>query len=203
MQTIALLSNKGGAGKTTVAINLAVAASIAGYSSVLVDTDPQSSSSQWADSRETDEPVVVSTQPSRLEKVLETANKAEADYCFIDTAPHSETGALKAARAADFCLIPIRPTILDIRAVGLTLEMLELVRKPSALVINAIPTKGLSIDAENALSEVNVELCPIKLWQRVAYMHSLTGGLGVMEYEKTGKAANEINRLFQWLNIHV
>jgi chromosome partitioning protein len=203
MKTIALLSNKGGAGKTTIAINLAIAAVLEGQQVALIDVDPQGSSAQWGDSREAEEPAVVSVQASRLDKVLDAAKDSGADWCFIDTAPHSEATALKAARAADYCIIPVRPAILDLRAVSLTIDMLAIVQTPSALLINSVPTKGLALDGEKALNSLDAQTCPVHIWQRVAYMHSLTAGLGVMEYEPSGKASTEIKRLYQWLRTQV
>lgn len=198
MQVISLVSNKGGAGKTTLAINLAVAASLDGYQVALIDLDPQASASQWGDSREAPEPAIVSVQAARLTPVLEAAKGSGADFCFIDTAPQSESAALAAARASTLCLIPVRPAILDLRAIALTLDMLQLVAARRAVVVNAIPTKGLGIEATGALDSLGCALGP-PIWQRVAYMHSLTAGLGVQEYEPEGKAAEEIRQLFSWL----
>lgn len=198
MQVISLVSNKGGAGKTTLAINLAVAASLEGHQTALIDLDPQGSSAQWGDSREAPEPVIVSVQAPRLKTVLEAAEGSGAEFCFIDTAPHSESASLAAARASNLCLVPVRPAILDLRAIALTLDMLQLVAAKRAIVLNSIPTKGLALEATNALSGLGCSLGPT-VWQRVAYMHSLTAGLGVTEYEPEGKAAGEIRLLFDWL----
>lgn len=198
MQIVSLISQKGGAGKTTLAINLAVAAGLAGYQAALIDLDPQASSGQWGDSREAPEPAIVSVPAARLTQVLEAAKGSGADFCFIDTAPHSESASLAAARASDLCLVPVRPAILDLRAIALTLDMLQLVKASRAIVLNSIPTKGLGAEATAALTALGCPLGP-SVWQRVAFMHSLTAGLGVQEYEPEGKAAGEIRSLFSWL----
>ena len=88
MKTLAVISQKGGAGKTTLAIHLAVAAEMAGKQTALIDIDPQASAASWGDSREKPTPAVVSTQPSRLDKVLAAACTTGADLVIIDTAPH-------------------------------------------------------------------------------------------------------------------
>ena len=198
MQIVSLISQKGGAGKTTLAINLAVAAGLAGYQAALIDLDPQASSAQWGDSREAPEPAIVSVPAARLTQVLEAAKGSGADFCVIDTAPHSESASLAAARASDLCLVPVRPAILDLRAIALTLDMLQLVKARRAIVLNSIPTKGLGAEATAALTALGCPLGP-SVWQRVAFMHALTAGLGVQEYEPEGKAAGEIRSLFGWL----
>src|SRR5712692_9312549 len=98
MKTIAILSQKGGAGKTTLAVHLGVAAEAAGKLVAIIDLDPQASAAGWKDLRQAETPVVVSAQASRLTQVLETAAKHGAALAIIDTAPHSESAALAAAR---------------------------------------------------------------------------------------------------------
>jgi chromosome partitioning protein len=137
MRIIAILSQKGGAGKTTIAVNLAVAAELAGKRSVIVDLDPQASSTSWGDSRRTEAPAVVSAQASRLPNVLEAASNGGAELAIIDTAPHSESVSLAAARLADFILIPCRPAILDLRAINHTIELVRLAAKPAAVILIA------------------------------------------------------------------
>src|ERR1700690_408678 len=117
MKTVAVISQKGGAGKTTLAVNLAVAAELSNVATVLIDLDPQASAKTWHDIRaRKDAPFVVSAQASRLEEVLEVSRTNGAEFVIIDTAPHSEAAALAAARAADLVLIPCRPSILDLKA---------------------------------------------------------------------------------------
>ena len=113
MLTIAIVSQKGGVGKTSLALNLAVAAELAGHAALIVDLDPQASAAAWSDSREARAPVVVSAQAARLAEVLTTAREHGAVLCLIDTAPHAEAPALAAARAADLVLVPCRASILD------------------------------------------------------------------------------------------
>src|SRR5215212_8248587 len=90
MKTLAVISQKGGAGKTTLALHLAVGAVVAGKSAAVVDLDPQASAAGWRDTRTAEEPAVVSAQAARLSQVLEVARGNGADLAVIDTAPHSE-----------------------------------------------------------------------------------------------------------------
>ena len=123
MYTITLVAQKGGTGKTTLAINLAVAAEAVGHRAVLIDLDPQASAAGWGDHRTLARPVVAPVPATRLEDALGTARAHRADLAIIDTAPHSESSALEAARAADLSLIPLRPGILDLRALRTTADI--------------------------------------------------------------------------------
>ncbi|MEO0374164.1 MAG: ParA family partition ATPase [Cyanobacteria bacterium P01_A01_bin.17] len=200
MKKLAVLSQKGGAGKTTLALHIAVAAELDGSSTAIVDLDPQASASDWGDSREDESPAVVSGQAARLDHILKVANGAGADLIIIDTAPHSENASLQAARVADFVLIPCRPAILDLRAIGHTVDIVKLANKPASIVLNAVPPQGsIAYEAARAIKSYEVDLAPINLVQRVAYQHSLTAGLTAQEYEPSGKAANEIRRLYDWV----
>ena len=199
MLIVAVISQKGGAGKTTLATNLAVAAELAGQSTLVVDLDSQASATSWADSREADTPVVVSAQGARLEEVLATARDHGAALCLIDTAPHAESPALAAARAADIVLIPCRASAYDIRAVAASKDIAELARTPAAAVLSGIPPLGaLADDAHDVLTSHGLTPAPVRIGQRTAFVHSATAGLGVQEYEPRGKAAREITRLYEW-----
>jgi chromosome partitioning protein len=200
MKVIAIISQKGGAGKTTLALHLGVAAELDNKSAAIIDLDPQASATSWGDSRAAETPAVVSAQASRLQKVLDAARNSGADFVILDTAPHSESAALAAARAADFILIPCRPAILDLRAISDSIDLAKLAAKPSAVVLNAVPPRGsLAQDAEQAVIGYGVPVVPIHIGQRAAFQHALTAGQTAQEYEPGGKAAEEITQLYQWL----
>ena len=101
MKIISVLSQKGGAGKTTLVVHLAVAASLDGKSTAVIDLDAQANAAEWGDSRDLDEPAVTSAQATRLPKILEAARGAGADLVIIDTPARSESTALAAAKCAD------------------------------------------------------------------------------------------------------
>jgi chromosome partitioning protein len=199
MKTIAILSQKGGAGKTTLAINLAVAAIFAKKKSAIIDIDPQASATNWHDSRGLENPVVVSAQPARLQNILTVAEEGGADFVFIDTAPHSESAALAAARIADFVLIPCRPAILDLRAIGNTIDILKIAGTKAAVVLTCVPSRGsLADEAAEAVASYNIPLSPVRIGHRTSFIHSLTSGQAVQEYEPNGKAVAEIIGLYKW-----
>jgi chromosome partitioning protein len=110
METIAVISQKGGAGKTTIALGLAVEAERAGLATVIFDLDPQGSAATRADSRgQGNPPDVVPAQAPRLPVLLDSAARQGAQLAIIDTPPHADTAALAAAQSADLVLIPCRP----------------------------------------------------------------------------------------------
>jgi len=132
-------SQKGGAGKTTLAIHLAVAAEGDGKQSAIVDLDPQASAANWGDSRKEETPVIVSAQPSWLDKVLAAAKSAGAVLAIIDTAPYSESASLAAARAADFIIVPCRPAVLDLHAISHSIDSIKLAGRPASVMLNTVP----------------------------------------------------------------
>lgn len=202
MKTVAVEAGKGGSGKTTTTLNLAVAAGMAGKTVVVIDLDPQASAAGWKDSRAAEAPVVVSVPADRLSQALQAARDGGADLVLIDTAPHSESAALAAAKAADLILIPTRPGILDLRAIASTADIAKIAAKPAYVVLNAIPPGATRLveDARAAAAVHGLEVAPVAIEQRAALSHSLTAGQTAQEYEPTGKAAEEIARLYDWLD---
>ena len=199
MYTLTLIAQKGGTGKTTLAINLSVAAELAGWHAALVDLDPQASAAGWGDHRHGDTPAVAAVPAARLDDALVAARSHGADLAVIDTAPHSESAALATARAADLALVPLRPAVLDLRALGTTADICSLAGVSSAVVLNQIPPRGpLADQAAEAAASSGLEVSPCRIGSRVAFQHSLTNGLGVIEHEPEGKAAAEIRALFRW-----
>ncbi len=117
---------------------------------------------------------------------------------FVDTSPHSETAALAAIRSADLILIPCRPSILDLRAIGDTIDLVKLAKKEATVILNAVPPRGsIAEDAKSAISGYDIEIAPVHLTQRAAFVNSLTAGLTAIEYEPEGKAAEETKKLYR------
>jgi chromosome partitioning protein len=201
MHTIAILSQKGGTGKTTLTLHLAVASERAGQAAAVIDLDPQASAAGWKDSRSTETPVVVPVPSTRLPQALEAAKAGGAALTLIDTAPHATDSALAAAEAANLVLIPCRAGILDLRAIATTARATKLAGKPAYVVLNAMPPRAPNVvaDACAAVAVHGLQVAPFTLQQRAAYAHSLTAGQTAQEYEPTGKAADEIAQLYAWL----
>ena len=201
MHTIAILSQKGGTGKTTLTLHLAVASERAGRAAAVIDLDPQASAAGWQDSRTADTPVVVVVPPARLPQALDAARSGGAALTVIDTAPHATDAALAAAEVADLVLIPCRAGILDLRAIGTTARAIKLSGKPAYVVLNAMPPRAPNVlaDAIAAVAVHGLQVAPFTMQQRAAYAHALTAGQTAQEYDPLGKAAEEIAQLYAWL----
>ena len=199
MKTISIVSQKGGAGKTTLAINLAGAAEAAGKQAVIIDLDPQASAKAWHDRRGKETPVVISAQAAVLSDVLKTAAAHGADFAIIDTAPHSETAALAASKAADLVLVPCRASYIDLKAIETTIDLVRLAKKPAMFVLSCVRPgdKALPDGAATHLAQYPIPVSPQRITQRAAFVHSLTAGQTVTEFEPKGAAASEIRALFK------
>jgi chromosome partitioning protein len=200
MKTVAVISQKGGVGKTTVALHLAVSAERDNKPAVIIDLDPQASASTWKDLRAAESPVVQPAQVNRLGVILEEANRQGAAFIVIDTSPNSESASLAAARAADLVLIPCRPHLLDLKAIGSSIELARLAKKPFYVVVNAVPPRGsLGAEADSAIATYDAPVAPPQLSMRAAYYHCLVNGQVAQEYEPSGKAAEEAEALYKWV----
>jgi chromosome partitioning protein len=199
MKTISILSQKGGAGKTTIAINLAGAAEAEGLRTVIIDLDPQASAKAWHDHRQQESPVVISAQAASLHEVLATAADHGAALCIIDTAPHSETTALAAAKAADLILIPCRASYIDLKAISTSVDLVQLAKRPAMFVLSCVRPgdKSLPDQAEEGLAIYRIPVATVRITLRSAFVHSLTAGQTVNEYDPDGAAAREIRALFK------
>jgi chromosome partitioning protein len=200
MKTVAIISQKGGAGKTTVAIHLAVAAEQCGVRTAVFDLDPQASATSWADRRKSPLPTVVAAQPPRLVNLLAQAATQSADLVLIDSAPNADAASLAAARVADLILVPCRPAAFDLDAIGTTLNLATIAGKPAWVVLNAVPPHGkLGEEAAAALQQGGVQVAPLALHHLVAFSHAVNDGHSAQEYDPRSRAAVEVSTLFAWL----
>lgn len=202
MKTIAIIAQKGGAGKTTLALSLAVAALRAGKSTAVIDLDPQATATKWADRRTDKELVVTSAQAARLPQLLEQARGAGADLVIIDTPPRVEQAALTAAKLADLILIPCQPSINDLETLGATMELLKFAGNARAVVVlNGTSSRGdRTAQAEAAIRDMALTVAPITLGYRTAYKDSAALGLTAQEYEPGGKGAGELTALYRYVD---
>lgn len=200
MKVLAIISEKGGAGKTTLAVNLAVAAEAHGLATAIFDLDPRANSTVWGDNRSTKIPAVVPAQAPRLPILLDQARQNDADLVIIDTAGNAESTAGKAAEYADAILIPCRPFAPDLISIATSAKLAQASGKPFFVVINAAPVQGVeTAEAISAIMAGGVAVAPIVLHSRKAFVSRFHEGLTALDIEPKGKAAEEIRAFFLWV----
>lgn len=204
MKVLAIISRKGGVGKTTLATALAVEAERAGRKPVIFDLDPQASASFWKDTRNDDRLALVTIPAVRLRHMIKAAAEGGADLAIIDTPPHARDDAFEAASQADFVLIPTRPAVLDVMAIEATLKTIKEAAKPSAVVLNFCPPSGREIDDCMAvIQQLGADVCPARIGNRIAYSRAQQSGLAAQEIDPASKAATEIKELYAYVCMHL
>ena len=205
MKVIAVVSQKGGAGKTTLALHIAVAAERAGLSAAILDMDPQGTAERWSEWRKEEPPAVVAAKAATLSRRLEQARAAKGDLVVIDTPPLAQTEAREAARIADLILIPCRPSAFDLDAIRITADLANDIRKPAFVVVNAGPPHGTAVylDVAQTVEGFGLQVAPARLSERAAFRHAVREGKSAQETEPAGKAAEEMASLWLWIAGHL
>jgi chromosome partitioning protein len=200
MRTIAFASQKGGTGKSTLAIGLAVVAMEDGERVFILETDPQGTVSYWSARRSNPEPAVERiTNRFRLERALRDLKQRGYTLAIIDTPGSDSDVVTEAIRLADLCLIPARPSQADIEAACPTLKAIRRFDRKFAFVLNQAPVRGQRpTRAATALNEVGMLALPY-IGMRNDHMDSLATGLGISEFASDGIAAAEVRTLWIWV----
>ncbi len=200
MHTIVLATQKGGSGKGTLAIGLAVAAMGDGQRVAIIDTDQQGTVSNWARRRTLPEPRIDRAESSvEIERALRALESNRYTLAVIDTPATNNYLSSSAISAADMCLIPARSSPADIEAALPTLGIVRKFGKPFAFVLNQTPARGFRpSEAAAALNAAGVLAFPF-IVQRNDHQDSLGAGFAVTEFAPDGKAAQEINDLWRWV----
>jgi chromosome partitioning protein len=201
MQIVAMAARKGGCGKTTLTTHLAVAAVQDGLKVAIIDLDPQATASEWADGRGEDPPDVISTQPARLEKVLDGL-RGEMDLVIIDTPPTTGEADLRAIAVADIVLIPSRIQTSDISAVLRSHEKAVGHDRPAYVIFNdEAPSrrKSVAVETGRLLESKNIAVSPHVVHSRISFGESQDISKTALETEPMGAAADEIRTLYGWL----
>jgi chromosome partitioning protein len=201
MQVVAFASQKGGSGKTTLAGHIAVQAELAGAGPVaLVDTDPQGSLADWWNEREAETPLFAHTSIARLADDLERMRTMGIKLVVIDTPPAITATIAEVIRLCDLVVVPTRPSPHDLRAVGVTVELVERLGKPLVFVVNAAsPRARITSEAVIALSQHGT-LAPSILHNRTDFAASMIDGRTVMEVDEGSRSGTEVQQLWQYLN---
>lgn len=207
MYVIAIVGQKGGTGKTTTGINLAVAASLDGKAAVILDLDPQANAANWKDRRKAENPVVVSAPPSRLKQTLEAAATHGADFVVIDTPGKSDSAAIEAARVADLVLVPLGPHIFHLETLPGLRDLLRVAGdKPAFVVLNALHPQATrqAEEAKRMIAELfSFAVCPVHLSRLDIYAETQTTGTTPLEQDPNGKAALELKQFYKCISLQL
>jgi chromosome partitioning protein len=196
MKTILIASQKGGSGKTTLAVHLAVEASPARKPVWVIDMDRQASLTRWHQRRPNDTPILGNTSISKLGDGL-NAIRTKTSFVFIDSAPtiSKETQAL--IGLADLVLIPVRPSPTDLWSVAATVELVKAQRKAFLFVLTqAKTTASITAQAISALAQYG-KVAHTVIGDRVVYASSMTSGNVAREVQSRGAASKEISALWE------
>jgi chromosome partitioning protein len=200
MYILAIVAEKGGVGKTTVALDMAVTAVRKGHTVAVIDVDPQATASKWTDRRTSEYPWVVPTHAARLAATIDQAKAQGVDFIVIDTPPHSATDAAEAARRADIVLVPVEPHVFALETVSKLSDLLRVAGNPPAFfVVNKAPTQGT--EGNNAVEYIKAQgfsVCPVILHLRAAHRHAGNVGKVAAEYDPDSKAAQETLQVYEY-----
>jgi len=195
-KVLTLAQQKGGAGKTTLAAQLAVAFAAAGHSVALVDIDPQGSLARWYQLRE------ATAKARRIGFTAVTGWRAQAtvdklkaahDLVLVDSAPHAEIEAKIAVRVADLIVVPMQPSPLDLWATEPTLALARAEKRKVLIVLNRDQTRmKLSEALAGPIAELGAQVADTTIGNRTAFAASMMEGLGVVESAPRTKAAVEM-----------
>lgn len=209
MKVWSIVSQKGGSGKTTLALHLAIAAA-KDLKVLVIDLDPQQSAERWHALRQRatgakDDPSIAAGPYQKLPDMLRTARKLGAELVLIDTPPKLDKAIVPSLTAATMVLVPLKSSILDLQALEDCADLVNLakVRSKTVVILNAVPTgrtKEATVkESLRHASRSRLEVLPERLSELPAFSQGLKSGRGVTETEKNGAAAKEITALYQAL----
>jgi len=200
MKVLAVTSQKGGTGKTTLSGHLAVQAERAGMGPVvLVDCDPQGSLTNWWNLRQEETPVLIQTSLAKLAEDLDSLRETGVQLVIIDTPPAITWTIVNVIKVADLVVIPVRPSPHDLAATGSTVDLIEGLDKPMVFVVNAASQRArITGEAAVALSQHGT-VAPSIIHSRTDFAASMIDGRTVMELPRAEKSTGEIALLWEYL----
>ena len=200
MHVLSLVTQKGGTGKSTLAVSLGVAAQESGLKVSVLDTDPQGTASAWSSRRPSDTPEVEPATSASLASRVSALERNGYDLAIVDTPGVPTAGAATAMREADLCLIPVRPSIADVEAARPTVQFLVEREKAFAFVLNQCPGGGRTSRTTGAFRGLQMIgcVCEPTVALRSDHVDALAFGLGVTEHARKGKAAAETRAVLDW-----
>lgn len=202
MKTLAVMSRKGGAGKTTMAVNLTLAARAMGVRAVLADADPMRSAHEVLKGREEAASLLFETSASKLFALTEASRRSGVELLIIDTPAAPEADVAEAVRVADLCLAVARPTYLDLAAAVLSVAVIHRLGREGLIVLNQCASSRAGVEppsvlkAFEALRFASLPVAPTAIRARMVYQTAFAQGRSVLEIDGDGQAAGEMRDLF-------
>ncbi|EHR73112.1 ParA family protein [Ideonella sp.] len=203
MLTLAVFSQKGGAGKSTLAVHVAVAAARS-MKVILIDADPQGTVASWAHGRQAMDPFVARVEPSSITQLLDGAKSEGFKLAVVDCPPHAAPGTTALLRAANHIVIPTQPTMPDLSATARSVALARSAGRSYSFVVNRAPSRAPEVAQAIEALGCGGQVAPVVIGDRRAYARALTDGLAVTEFALgSSKAATEINTYWTWLYEHM
>jgi chromosome partitioning protein len=198
MKTIAFFNSKGGAGKSTLAVHLGVAAAY-DRATALLDADPQGTLKAWSAVRQHESPVVLAVSAASLAGDLARLASQKVALCVLDCPPYITAESAKLVALCDFIIVPVQPTMPDIAGCNHAVDIIKSTGKPFAFVVNRAPARAPEVaQAIEALSQWG-EVCPVIVGDRRSFSRALASGQSVIEFEDGSAAAKEAATACTWI----
>jgi len=203
MIVVGVIGQKGGGGKTTVSLSLAVASAEQSLAAAVIDIDQQANAAKWRDRRTSESVAVIGTLQSRIRQTLETARSHGADFVVIDSPGHNDSAAMETARASDIVLLPVEAQMFHFDTLPAMRDLIRIAGDtPAYLLLNKLhPTASVQAERLKHMIEAayTMPVCPVHLSRLDIYATSADLGLTPLEQDPKGKAAQEIRGLYKFL----
>jgi chromosome partitioning protein len=204
MRVLTIASQKGGTGKSTLAINLGVLADRGDHRVVIVDCDEHRGLAQWRLQRAADRPIVAElTAEGGVGGIIERCRRGSAALVILDTpagTPRPGSVIGEAIRRADLVVMTSKAGFLDIMAARPTVAAIQAAGRPGVVVLNDVPPKGAVVEgARTALAGYGLPICPRGIGHRVAIGYSLLTGQALEEYDPRNPGVGEFQDVWQWV----
>lgn len=200
MRSIAFFTSKGGSGKSTLSIHIAVAAS-QHHRVVLIDCDPQGTVTAWAAKRERPSPSVIRADPSSIARLLDHHRAAGFGLAVLDCPPHAAAGTAMLLAVADHVALPVQPTAPDLAATQRALAMIKASGRPYSFVVSRAPVRAPEIEQTRGILGALGPLAPVSIGDRRVFARALIQSSAVTEIVRDdAKAAEEIHAYWRWLD---
>lgn len=197
MKTIAVVSQKGGAGKTSFCAHLAIQAQMNKKSVVWIDLDPQGSLTSFYREREEEAPLLLQSDAKSLKQHLQLCANDGIDLVFIDTPPSTSKEVVQAIKLSNFVVVPVRPSVLDILAIEQSVDLIESLGKDALIVLNQVNKSAKDArDARVALEGFELPLADIEVPMLVKFARVMISGNTINETEPKSKEAKIIRKLW-------